>query len=189
MKLLRTLILTITLLYVGDLAAQLEKGRIQLGAEVSTELEIGVGFPFKYRRLMPEVSYFLVDNFSLGLSGYYKYTLTGTDIYPIEGREYSLGLISRYYFLQRGSFSLFAESNLEYGERKAISNYFDHLNFHFSEIKAGLGMGMIYHIIPNVALSLSIRNNRVFMFSDDGFRRRGEGDYRLGLKINLRTAR
>ncbi|MEM6345738.1 MAG: hypothetical protein AAF927_17730 [Bacteroidota bacterium] len=44
MKLVRTLILTITLLYVGDLVAQLEKGRIQFGAELATRLEIGDGF-------------------------------------------------------------------------------------------------------------------------------------------------
>ncbi|MEM6345739.1 MAG: hypothetical protein AAF927_17735 [Bacteroidota bacterium] len=138
---------------------------------------------------MPEVSYFLFDNLSFGLAGYYKYSVAGTDLYPVEGREYSLGLISRYYFLQRGSFSLFAENYLGYGERKAISNYFDHLNFHFSELKAGLGMGMIYHVIPNVALSFSIWNNRLFVFSDDGFRRRGEGDFQLGLKINLRSSR
>ncbi|MEL7534751.1 MAG: hypothetical protein AAFN10_25820, partial [Bacteroidota bacterium] len=66
-----------------------EKGRIQFGADVVSYLEIGVGFPFKYKRVMPEVSYFLFDNLSLGLSGFYKYSITDSR-YPVEGREYSL---------------------------------------------------------------------------------------------------
>jgi len=188
MNLLRTLFLTISVFYVSQLSAQFEKGRIQFGADVFTYLEIGDGFPFHYKRVVPEVSYFLFDNLSLGLSGFYKYTITDSR-YPVEGRDYSLGLISRYYFMQRGSFSLFGECYLGFGERIAISNYYDHLNFHFSELKAGLGLGMIYHIIPNAALSFSIRNNRLFVFSDDGFRRRGEADFLLGLKINLATSK
>ena len=72
MNLCRLLLLTVSFFYMSELSAQFKKGDIQLGADAIPELEGGDGFPIKSWQIMPEASYFLFDNASFGLSGFYS---------------------------------------------------------------------------------------------------------------------
>ncbi|MCI4671795.1 MAG: outer membrane beta-barrel protein [Bacteroidia bacterium] len=180
MNVFRTLILLISFFYVCELSAQLKKGTIQIGADAITNLDVSDGFSLKNWRVMPEASYFLFDNVSFGISGQYR-NIRGL-FSDWTQKIYDVGLLSRYYFYQRGRFALNLENYLGGGERISTADSGDELA-RTSVFRLGFGAGMTYQVIPNAALSFSYRLNREKLTSVDlnDF----SSGFRFGLRINI----
>lgn len=182
MNLTKTLSLLMLVLFANTVSAQLEKGTIQLGADGVSNLVIGDRFALEDWILMPEASYFLADRLSLGVSGIYR----DREGLSLALKEYNIGLLGRYYFFQKGPISFNVESYVGAGEVTAESDQIEELNFKEGMLNLGIGAGINYHIIPQLAFSFSLRGNRDFELKGfDSFSQ--PLDFRFGLRVNLAT--
>lgn len=191
MNFFRCTLLALSFFYLTELSAQLEKGNVQLGTEGAADFVIGDEFPIQNWRVMPEASYFLFDNISLGLSGLYReFSANDFGSGPtFDSKSYNIGLISRYYFYQHDAFSFYAENYMGLGENIGKSDIQEEFNFRTGIFKLGIGAGVSYHFIPNAAFNFSYRYNRDFVLNADNETGITSGDFRLGLKVNFNASK
>lgn len=182
MNSLRLVVLMLSLLFIGKLSAQFEKGTLQIGGDVTSDMSIWELSAINWR-IEPEVSYFFQDNFSLGISGQFYNRFNSFQ--DFNSRFYNLGLLSRYYFYQKGPLALNGEAYMGGGERILSSESKEYFNRRSGTMILGMGVGVSYHIHPNIALTSSYRiSQNVFMF-EDRIRVATTGGLRFGLRANL----
>lgn len=183
MKLVYAFLFTSLLFSVNTLHAQFKKGTIQLGLDGASKLVVGDRFALEDWIFMPEGSYFILDNLSIGLSGFRSRATGGSS----ELKKYNIGLLSRYHFYRKGSFSMNIENYLGMGEVIASSEVVESYNFRTSLFRVGVGIGINYYVHSNVAFAFGVRGNRDFL-GDDFISGPDPVDFRFGVRVNFNSS-
>ena len=184
MKKTFSLIAIALILFASAINAQIQKGNILVGGDISNfELGLRKGSPFTMR-IDPKLAFFIHDNVAVG--GYTDLgvtRITGTTFF-----DYGVGILGRYYFPGKNNSDplrtgrLFAEANAGITGQD-ISGGGDNTN----GLGLGFGPGYAYFITRNIGLETLIKYNGIVGFGNATTQ--SDLNLNIGFQIYLPTRR
>lgn len=169
---------------VGESKAQIQRGNVLVGANIS-DMNVGFGKDSRFSfRLNPKAAFFIKDNTAIGPNlrlGLNTQTGGGTDFY------YGIGVLARQYFGVNAIAAvrhtvLFAEANVGFeGENHSKSS----TNSTTNGLGLGIGPGLAYFITSNIGLEGLVKYQGILGFGTSTTT--NNLNFNVGLQIYLPT--
>ncbi len=153
------LIIAVILLFSVNTNAQITKGNWMVGGNgsfksyKSENIKNGVIDNINYINLSPDLGYFIIDKFVIGVKANFEYTgfEGGTN-----GKSFNVGPFARYYLLNHEKIvNVFTQVNVGYGE------YINTVNSKYPTRSYGFKAGTVIFFNSSVALEMALEYNKI----------------------------